>query len=157
MYDINLITDYTIWRLDGDSESESDLINLKLQKLLYYIQAWHLAFTEAPLFDGKFQAWIHGPVNRAIYDRFKFNKTLYSSIGIEDISSEFKEDLIDENSKVIINNVLDIYAQYSGYQLELMTHREEPWLKARAGYTEMQRCENEIDERLMHSFYKGRL
>ena len=43
-------------------EHGSPVSNLKLQKLLYYAQAWHLAFFGAPLFDEDFEAWVHGPV-----------------------------------------------------------------------------------------------
>ena len=43
-------------------ESGEVLTNLKLQKLMYYSQAWHLALRDIPLFNEDFQAWVHGPV-----------------------------------------------------------------------------------------------
>jgi len=48
------IVDFIIFRLT--SEDIFGIPNLKLQKLLYYIQAWHLAFNDKPLFEGKFQS-----------------------------------------------------------------------------------------------------
>ena len=79
---INDVCDYIILQL---SEAGEYLNNLKLHKLLYYVQAWHLAFYGERLFDGGFQAWIHGPVNREIYDRFKETKSLYSEVDENDI------------------------------------------------------------------------
>lgn len=157
MYNVNQIADYTIFRLSA--EEESGLVNLKLQKLLYYIQAWHLAFNNYPLFDGKFQAWIHGPVNREIYNRFKDTKYLYSSINLDDIDiqSNNLNNTLPEDVILHINNVLDAYAPFSATDLEIMTHREEPWLQARKGFNPQQRCEREIDEKIMGSYYRKRL
>ena len=155
MYTVNQIADYTIFRLT--SEDTSGVPNLKLQKLLYYIQAWHLAFNETTLFDGKFQAWIHGPVNREIYDRFKEAKYLYSSITSDDIQNIDEIENIDADAKIHIDNILETYASYTGVELEMMTHREEPWIAARQGLPETARCETEIDENLMRDYYKQRL
>lgn len=47
------------------------LTNLKLQKLLYYADAWNLALRDRPLFEEKFKAWVHGPVLTSQYHRFK--------------------------------------------------------------------------------------
>ena len=45
--------------------------NLKLQKLVYYAQAWHLALRDVPLFEEDFEAWVHGPVIPALYQEYK--------------------------------------------------------------------------------------
>lgn len=155
MYTANQITDYTIFRLT--IEDNKSVVNLKLQKLLYYIQAWHLAFYDKPAFDGKFQAWVHGPVNREIYDRFNPTKYLHSDITGEDILDLKATDGIDPDTKAHIDTILEFYAKYSGTELEIMTHREEPWIAARKGLPDTARCENVIDENLMKSFYKSRL
>ena len=79
MMNVNDVVDYIILRVNADEQNV--LINLKLQKLLFYTQAWHLAIHSDRLFDGEFQAWVHGPVNREIYDRFVGQgKSLYSEI-----------------------------------------------------------------------------
>ena len=80
MNSIHDITDYIILRVKSEDRFAS-LINLKLQKLLYYVQAWSYGINKKPMFDGEFEAWIHGPVNREIYNRFnstKYQKTLNS-------------------------------------------------------------------------------
>lgn len=155
MHTINQIADFIIFRLT--SEDMAGIPNLKLQKLLYYAQAWHLAFFQKPLFDGKFQAWIHGPVNRDIYDRFKEKKLLYSTLDCGDLLDRSINETIDEKTQEHINNILESYARFSGTELEMMTHREDPWLEARKGFSPMERCENEISEQTMKNYYGNRL
>lgn len=47
------------------------LTNMKLQKLLYYAQGWHLALKGDALFDERIEAWPHGPVVPPVYGTFK--------------------------------------------------------------------------------------
>lgn len=153
MLNINDVCDYLINRF---SESNESLSNLKLQKLLYYIQAWYLAFYNKPLFNSKFQAWIHGPVSRDIYNRFS-SKNLYSSITSDDIKDSDFINRLDSNHIKHINVVLESYGGLADYQLEEMSHQEEPWLSAREGYRPSQRCEVTIEEEIMTKYYKMRI
>lgn len=154
MTSIDNVCDYIIVRL---AEAESCSNVLKIQKLLYYCQAWNLAFHNELLFEGNFEAWIHGPVNKDIYNRFRDTKSLYSQVTEEDILRSFNPADISEQDKLRINNVLDVYASFSGTQLEEMTHKEDPWTRARSGYRPSQRCDVPIDENLMKSYYAARL
>jgi uncharacterized phage-associated protein len=52
-------------------ERSIEMTNLKLQKLLYYCQAWYLAFLGKPLFGERIEAWIHGPVVPPVFGSFK--------------------------------------------------------------------------------------
>jgi uncharacterized phage-associated protein len=150
---INAVCDYVITRVLAADER---LSALKLQKLLYYVQAWHLAFFGAPLFDGKFQAWVHGPVNREIYNRLSPDKSLYSDLTMRDVSLQFEPSTIPCDAREHIDSILEAYAQFSGTQLESFTHNEEPWIAARKGYRPSERCTVEIDEGLMATFYRSR-
>lgn len=152
MATIHDVCDYIIVKLVEAGELPSVL---KVQKLLYYVQAWNLAIEDEPLFDGKFQAWVHGPVSREIYDRFVKTKYMYSSLNTEDCLGG--QDNLGENERVAVDDVLDVYAGLSGSQLEDMTHQEDPWLHARNGLPDSARCEVEIDESLMQRFYAKRL
>jgi len=151
---INDLCDYIILKVTSSDES---LSNLKLQKLMYYAQAWYLAFYNKPLSPSNFQAWIHGPVNREIYNRFAGAKTLYSEIGPPDIKSDLNFMAFSNEILQHIDHILDSYAKFSGAQLEEMTHREAPWVNARSGYTSAQRCEVEIKNEDMAAFYGDRL
>ena len=155
MKNINQICDYVILRLK--QEEDMPLSNIKLQKLLFYIQAWHLAFKKNKLFDGDFQAWVHGPVNRQIYDRFNSSKYLYSEINITDIQDLDVIAKLSVEEILHINKVLEVYAPYSGVDLEEMTHKEEPWISARNGYAANERCEEIIDNVLLGEYFRKRI
>src|SRR3954452_12363813 len=49
-------------------EEAGALTAMKLQKLLYYSQAWSLVWDEAPLFQEPIEAWANGPVVPVAYD-----------------------------------------------------------------------------------------
>lgn len=151
IYSVNTIADYVIMQVNRDSLYS--LVTLKLQKLMYYIQAWSLRIRHKLCFKGEFEAWIHGPVNRELYDRFKSTKTLFSQITAKDISDEKAISAIDTDTKEFIGFVLDNYAGYGSVQLEAMTHNETPWKEARKGYSPAERCTVEISEKLMESYY----
>lgn len=149
-YDVNLITDYVIFRLTSDEKSK--LINLKLQKLLYYVQAWSLGILNRRFINCTFEAWVHGPVCRQVYDRFKVSKNLYSFISSCDIVCKDFE-AISSKDKDFIEYILDNYAGFSGIQLENMSHRELPWIEARQGLNPMEHCENVVSEDVMRDFF----
>jgi uncharacterized phage-associated protein len=151
---INDVCDYIIVKTKEGGET---LNLLKLHKLLYYTQAWHLAFYNKPLFEGKFQAWVHGPVSREIYERFAQEKSLYSEMRTGDIAADFDIDAMPAKGRRHIDDVLEVYAKYRGSQLEEMSHQEEPWLEARKGYRPSERCEREISEDTMRRYYAKRV
>ena len=153
MLNIKDLADYIITKL---CEGGEELNNLKLQKLAFYCDAWYLAFFGKKLVDTDFQAWIHGPVSRELYDRFSATKSLYSSIAIEDRSPDYQMNL-SINDAAHLDSVLEAYGKFSGAQLEEMTHREEPWIRARKGYRPSQRCEEVLDSAVTRDYYKSRL
>ena len=108
------------------------MTTMKLQKLVYYCQAWSLVWDEAHLFQEPIEAWANGPVIRAL---FSYHRGLYSipSIPIGN------PDLLNDNQKETINAVLDFYGDKSSQWLIDLTHLEEPWKKARTGLSDMER------------------
>lgn len=153
-YKVDLIADYIILRLNTDEKMS--LINLKLQKLLYYVQAWALGINKKRFIDSNFEAWVHGPVCRNLYDRFKENKSLYSFITPEDVENKKPESKIEQNDIDFINFILDNYAGFSGAELETMTHKETPWIEARKGLAPMEGCNKVISEETMQEYYGKR-
>ena len=103
-------------------EEEKDISHLKLQKLLYYCQGFHLAIFNQPLFDDKIVHWDHGPVVPSVYKKYKSygNSVLPALEGCEKIAPA---------SKNVIDEVLQVYDQFSPWKLREMTHREDPWLQ----------------------------
>ena len=54
-----------------DREAGDSITHLKLQKLIYYSQAWSLALNGIALFEEDFEAWAHGPVIPEVYQEYK--------------------------------------------------------------------------------------
>lgn len=148
------VVDYIVLKMDEAGER----INvLKLHKLLYYVQAWSLAFGRGRCFNNEFQAWVHGPVCRIVYDRFKDTKSMYSPVRRRDMRESFDLTAFPKRTKRHIDAVLEAYAEYTDDQLEEMTHQEQPWIEAREGYDPKERCEDPISDDVMAQYYSARL
>jgi uncharacterized phage-associated protein len=130
----------------------------KLQKVLYYAYAWYLTLQNESaddlsdvLFDEEFEAWVHGPVIRTVYDDFRgkgFN-------AIEKYTGEVPS--FDEDTEDILQQVWDVYGNYNGNELESITHQESPWINARKGYQPLDRCNVALSDQDMFYCYAERL
>jgi uncharacterized phage-associated protein len=149
------VAKYFIKKSQAESfkDSSKSLDALKLQKVLYYAKAWNLVLNKGKkLFVDDFQAWIHGPANAKVWHYFKgFN---FSSQHPE-IMSE-KLELITEEDKKVLDLVWDIYGKFDGKYLEMLTHSEDPWLKARQGLSQDSVSQNVITDEAMKSYYGRR-
>lgn len=141
-------------------KEHGSMSHLKLQKLLYYIQAYHLAYFDSPIFKEKFQAWAHGPVMRRLFDEVKDLSILHNEIyyvykeGEDDPTQIFNSTLTEEQ-KELVNEVLISFSEMSGMELENLTHSEPPWQNARLGYSPGDKCSIEINEQVMKNYYAG--
>ena len=136
---------------------------LKLQKLLYFIQAWHIAlFQKDTLWEELPEAWVNGPVYRSIYDIFniKFyrNENFQYKADGEKLQQEFKEAVEQSHLSPLQQNfifdVLNIYAPMSDEKLVLSTHQAVPWNNARKGYSPIDRCTNRLSVDDMYEYYR---
>ena len=104
-------------------EEVGDLIsNLKLQKLVYYAQGFHLALFNEELFNERIEAWDHGPVVPPLYGEYK----CYGAGAIPK-SDDFDSSSLTDEQKELINEVYEVYGQFSAWKLRNMTHDETPW------------------------------
>ncbi|TKB81246.1 MAG: DUF4065 domain-containing protein [Nitrospira sp.] len=104
-----------------------DLIsNLKLQKLCYYAQGFHLAIHGTKLFPEKIEAWTHGPVVRELYQAYKKHGD-----GAIPLPEKFDISIYGKNTQELLNEVYSVYGQYSAWKLRNMTHEEPPWMDAK--------------------------
>lgn len=126
------------------------LTHLKLQKLVYYGQAWYLANYNEPLVDECFQAWVHGPVCPSLYQRFK----VYGS-GL--ITEEVERPDLPKRVSDHLDEVMEAYGGFGAWELERMVHREDPWLEARAGLPLDANSNNVISTETMKRYYRARL
>lgn len=112
------------WFVAFASANDADLSNLKLQKLLYYAQGYHLAINDKPLFDDPIQAWAHGPVVREVYHRFKIFGS--SDIDLGD-AEPFDWNEIDEETTQFLLEIWETFGGIAAWKLRNMTHQEAPW------------------------------
>ncbi|HHF7365145.1 TPA: Panacea domain-containing protein [Legionella bozemanae] len=132
-------------------ETQGEMTAMKLQKLVYYAQAWHLVWEEEPLFDEKIEAWINGPVCPDLYrihsGHFKVNSDLFDMCG--------SANSISPNQKDSINKVLAFYGNKSSQWLSDLTHSEEPWIRARDGLAPNDRGNREIILSSLAEYYES--
>lgn len=124
------------------------LTNLKLQKLLYYAQAWYLAIHDEPLFDEDFKAWVHGPVLVSQYQRFK-------DYAWRPITEEISEPAVQEKVSDHLKEILDVFGSETAIALEAMTHFEDPWRNARGNLAPDQPSSAIIPKEAMKKFYRA--
>jgi uncharacterized phage-associated protein len=140
------IADYFI-RLAN--ETGSFISNLKLQKLVYYAQAWHLAIYNSPLFPEDFEAWVHGPVIPELYQKYKHFS--WQPI-LEDVTPVLSQEVRD-----FLNDVADEYFSSDAYELEQMTHAEIPWNRARGELPADVPSNAIIQKEWMKEYHKSRV
>lgn len=128
---------------------KGDMTHKKLQKLCYYAQAWAYALKGYRLEDTDYQAWVHGPVSPALWDRFK-------SFGYDTICLRGKcRAHFDDEDVQLLEDVWDTYGESTGNALEALTHRELPWMEARRGYGPDEKCTVVISPSTMAAYYKS--
>lgn len=124
------------------------MTNMKLQKMLYYQQGFHLAYFGTPLFDEDIEAWMYGPVVPSMYEKYKG----YGRNGIEpDRTMQFAFE--QKNELALFNEVCKVYGAYSAIGLMNMTHEEAPWKSTPTGEGEG----HIIAKEKMQLFFKKRL
>ena len=144
---------YLIHLASPTEDEDSDcLCNLRLQKLLYYVQGWHLASYAQPLFAERLEAWQHGPVVREIYSTFK----QFGCSTIPPLEGKEPEDLPGKD-KLSIRHIWEQYKQYSASALRAMTHRDGPWRNAYRSCGPEGRCDAEITPDALREFFAPQL
>lgn len=121
----------------------------KLQKLCYYYKAWGLALYDKDLLpEDEFEAWIHGPVNPALY-------AVYKNYFWNDIPQKAdNSNLFNERELDLLGSIWLTYGDMTANALEAQTHTEEPWRKARLGLEEFASCTTIISHDDMQNYYR---
>ena len=90
---------------------------MKLHKLLYFVQRESFIQTGVPLFNEEFEAWKFGPVMTEIRWRYKVN--------------QIPQCQIDHVTEKIIDKVFDIYSKTKSWSLSMMSQKKTSWKYAR--------------------------
>lgn len=137
--------------------------HLKLQKLIYFIEGYHLAYFHGKsLVSDEFEAWAHGPVSRVLYNELKDRAVLYGDVQyIQKDGEQNPIDIINDtlcSSQIeLIDEVVGLYIGESGMTLEGITHQQTPWICARQGIPPYAKCNNVIDKKLMQEYFSNLL
>ena len=129
-------------------EQRGRMTTLKLQKLVYYCQAWHLVWEDRELFPERVEAWANGPVvpeifagHRGLFEVSAWTSGASSNLAIDEVES--------------IDAVLDTYGDKSGQWLAELTHREDPWRLARGTRAPGERSSAPITPAAMVEYYSS--
>jgi uncharacterized phage-associated protein len=124
--------------------------NKKLQKLCYYAKAWHLALYDENIITEPFEAWVHGPVNPELYDRYK-------KYGWETINEDIEEKNIPVDFSTFAKQVYSSYGHMDADELEIVSHKELPWIEARGNRKPWESCHEVISETTMKEYYRKKV
>jgi uncharacterized phage-associated protein len=129
-------------------ERGTPINNSQLQRLLYYVQAWHLALHDRPLFPDRFQAWIYGPAIPHVY-------WTYDVHGWQPIPDPERPPALPECDAAFIREIADDYLGLDEWELQDLACNEAPWLNARGGIPHVDPSTVEISEDDMRAFYRS--
>ena len=129
------------------------LTTMKLQKLCYYAQAWHLVWEDKELFEEDFQAWANGPVCKDLYVRhrgfFEVDETFFDAY-----TSSVR---LTDNEKETVDIILRDYGDKAPHWLSELTHQERPWKETRGSLPAGSSSDAVIPKELMQGYYTGLL
>jgi uncharacterized phage-associated protein len=122
---------------------------MRLQKLVYYSQAWHLALVDEPLFADTIQAWRDGPVTVTLWDHHRRQRTVSAW-------PAGNPDKLTATGAKVVTLVCQVYGALSGDDLSELTHNELPWRVARQGVPDHLASKAAIQHDEMKRFYRRR-
>jgi uncharacterized phage-associated protein len=122
------------------------ITTMKLQKLVYYSQAWSLVWDDKPLFNEQIEAWANGPVIPNLYEchQSEFKITHLPKGDFNNLTPTERE---------TIDEVLKFYGDKSSQWLSDLTHKEDPWVNARKGLANGERGSSTITHAAMAEYY----
>jgi uncharacterized phage-associated protein len=127
-------------------EKREAMTTFKLQKLVYYSQAWHLVWADEPLFHERIEAWANGPVCPELYDGHRGHYTV----------SKWRKGSsanLTTTERRSIDAILKHYGDKEAFWISELSHQEDPWRIAREGLAPGQRGSREITKASMTEYY----
>lgn len=137
--------------IDAFISKGEGITTLKLQKLVFYSQAFSMVWYDAPLFDEDFQAWINGPVVCSLFRVLQ--DFYYCPRKIADADAG----RLSAKQKDTIDKVVEHYGGLMSYDLAALVHSESPWKDARKGLSPSTPSNEIISKQSMAEFYMGQV
>lgn len=147
--------------INYSNDRDYGISNLKLQKVLYFIQAYFIIRTDEPCFEEKIEAWDFGPVVPEAYREYKqFGSGDIPTIThIVDFDEDniwnstvqpYEDDVLSDTDKTLVEAVVNRFSDYSATDLVSITHRQAPWKNV------YQRGKNnEITVKAIKEYFRG--
>lgn len=120
---------------------------LELQKLVYYTQAWSLAWDGVGLFEDRIEAWPMGPVAPELWREHR-KKLMVARVDGDPAA-------LSARDQATIDAVLEFYGGMGSSRLVEMTHEDKPWQDARGDLAPGARSSKRIPEASMRRFYSA--
>ena len=127
-------------------EKGYSISNLKLQKLLYFVQAQFLIVKGEPAFLEDIEAWDFGPVVPEVYQYYK----VWGSSELPLLLAKGARAKIYEPDQRLMDEILKECAPYSAVSLVDITHNQDPWLDAYERH-----CNNVITRESIEEYFKN--
>lgn len=134
MYSAMEIARYII---NYSNEKDYPISNLRLQKLLYFIQASFYKFKDIPCFSDDIYCWDYGPVVPSVYRKFKGNGSLsipeerdivFDRKSSSFVFVKFELKYQSEEDKKIVDDNIEFAKKLTVFDLVEITHKQKPWL-----------------------------
>lgn len=111
--------------IDYEASQGRTVSNLRLQKLLYFVQIAFLATKDSQCFNDDLEAWDYGPVVPEVYRKYKiFGSTMIPTA----VSNRDQiNTVIGNNDQQIINSMLDLLQKCTTRELVEISHAQDPW------------------------------
>lgn len=126
MYDANSVAYYII---KYHEECNDVISNLKLQKLLYFVQAQFLVYKGEPCFSDEIEAWDCGPIVRRVYYKYKHFGASFIILNKRDPLIPYYQ-TISESDKEIINSIVQMARKFSASELMRIVLNQKPYKDA---------------------------
>lgn len=93
---------------------------MKMHKLMYFLQRESLMYKNRPLFGGTFYGWKYGPVLKEVRSAYMTGTFLTKGFGT-----------VSDETRTLVKSVLERYGSLSSWKLSSLSHEEFSWRKAR--------------------------
>lgn len=126
------------------------IISMKLQKIVYYAQAWSLVLRGKALFPERILAWSYGPIIYELYEQHKHNFVVtYLKYG--------DPTRLHDDEKAFLEKIYAYYSKFSYSELSQMTHSEDPWITAYRNTMHEEGSSSVISLESMEEFYSKKI
>lgn len=143
--------DLAAYLLQKPNRASGEVINtLKLNALLYFAEACSLALLERPLLAEGLEAWDHGPICPALWQKL-------SARGWNDLAADELKDTnpLDEETASLLDDVYQAYGEFSLIELQNQIKQSAPWKEARRGLKDWDLDKRPISKGSMASHYRA--